>query len=152
MTRILGVGSPFGADRLAWEAVDHLYAMALGEIELVKLDRPGSGLLAYFDGVEHLILMDAVAIDTAPGSVSLLDRRQLERLSCNTSSHGFGVTQAIDLAEQLDQLPQNLQLVGIHTGVDLTVPPNLDTAGLERLIRSLLAEPERNALRPFIST
>jgi hydrogenase maturation protease len=138
MTRILGVGSPFGADRLAWEAIDHLDGMGLKDCELVKLDRPGSGLLGYFNGVDSLILLDAVAQEVAPGGVSLLDPMQLQRLSSNTSSHGFGVVQAIDLAEQLEQLPACLKIVGIHTGGDLSTPPTLDTEALEALIRTLL--------------
>jgi hydrogenase maturation protease len=138
MTRILGVGSPIGADRLAWEAIDHLAGMGLNECELLKLDRPGSGLLAYFTGVDSLILLDAVALDSTPGGVSLLDPMRLQRLDACTSSHGFGVAQAIGLAEQLDQLPERLQIVGIHTGADLSTPPILDTEALEKLIRILL--------------
>lgn len=138
MTRILGVGSPFGADRLAWEAIDSLAELGLEGCEAIKLDRPGSGLLAYFESVEHLILLDAVVLDTEPGGVSLLDPVQLQRLSPSTSSHGFGVAQAIDLAGQLDQLPERLQIVGIHMGADPSTPPPLDTMALKSLVRSLL--------------
>jgi hydrogenase maturation protease len=138
MTRILGVGSPFGADRLAWDAIDHLALLGLDGCELVKLDRPGSKLLAYFGGVDNLILLDAVTLDNDPGSVSLLNTGQLQRLASGTSSHGFGVAQAIDLAEQLNQLPDRLRIVGIHTGAELSIPPALDTGTLEALVRSLL--------------
>ena len=138
MTRLLGIGSPFGADRLAWEAVDHLASVGLGEWELVKLDRPGSGLLQWFDGAEHLILLDALATESEPGRPRLLDVRELERLSPGTSSHGFGVVQALDLAARLDQLPQRVDIVGIATGSDLSSLPDLDTQALEELVRSLL--------------
>ncbi len=138
MTRILGVGSPFGADRLAWDAVDHLAGLSLDSCELIKLDRPGSGLLAYFEDAEQLILIDAIAYESEPGCVSLLDPQQLQQLSPGISCHGFGVAQAIDLARQLDQLPDCLQLVGIHSGRDLSVAPALDREGLEDLIRSLM--------------
>lgn len=138
MTRILGVGSPFGADQLAWQAIDHLAGLDLEDCELVKLDRPGSALVAAFQGVDHLILLDAVALDSSPGGTSLLNPQQLQRLVPSTSSHGFGVAQAIDLAEQLGQLPDRLQLVGIHMGEDISKPPPLDTRALERLIRTLL--------------
>jgi len=138
MTRIIGVGSPFGADRLAWEAVDHLATLSLEGCELVKLDRPGSGLLAWFERVEHLILLDAVLLDGEPGGASLLDESRIERLSPTTSTHGYGVAQAIDLARQLGQLPTRLQIVGLHAGPDLALLPALDGSGLERLIRALL--------------
>jgi hydrogenase maturation protease len=138
MTRLLGVGSPFGADRLAWEAIDHLAGAGIAACELIKLDRPGSGLLAWFDGVEHLILLDALAIDSDAGRPRLLDDRELDRLAPSTSSHGFGVAQALDLAAQLDQLPGRVDIVGIATGADLSCLPDLDTQALEGLIRSLL--------------
>lgn len=138
MTRILGVGSPFGADRLAWEALEYLSGAGLGDVELISLDRPGSGLLSYFNGVDNLILLDALAVDDRPGSVSLLDPDRLERLSSGTSTHGFGVAQAIALARQLDQLPARLHVVGLHAGADLARLPPLETGALERLVRSLL--------------
>ena len=138
MIRILGVGSPFGADRLAWEAVDHLSDLDLAGVELVKLDRPGSGLLACFRDVDSVIVLDAVVVDTRPGGVSLLDPDRLQRLSGSTSTHGFGVSQAIALADRLGQLPARLHLVGLHTGADLAALPELDREALERLIRSLL--------------
>ncbi len=137
MIRILGVGSPFGADRLAWEAVDYLNGLGLDGCELIKLDRPGSGLLAWFDDTDQLILIDAVLIDEEPGRASLLELGQLESYSSTTSSHGFGVAQAIDLARELNQLPRCLRLVGIHTGADPATMPPLDTPVLESLIHSL---------------
>ncbi len=139
MTRILGVGSPFGADRLAWEAIDHLARLDLPGCELAKLDRPGSNLLAWFEAVDHLILLDAVLLDSEPGGVSLLEPAQLERLTPATSSHGFGVAQAIALARQLDQLPRRLQIVGLHTGADPAIAPSLDTHALEARILPLLS-------------
>ena len=142
MTRLLGVGSPFGADRLAWEALDHLAERGFGECELIKLDRPGSGLLDWFDGVEHVILLDALALDSDAGQPRLLDPGELQRLSPGTSSHGFGVAQALDLAARLDQLPRRVDIVGIATGADLSSLPDLDTQALESLVRSLL-EPDR---------
>jgi hydrogenase maturation protease len=143
MTRIIGVGSPFGADRLGWEAIDHLVEVGLDGCELIKLDRPGSGLLSWFDGADRLILIDAVLIDEGPGGASLFELGQLESYSSTTSSHGFGVAQAIDLARELNQLPCRLRLVGIHTGADPSTAPPLDTPGLESLIHSLLQCPTR---------
>jgi hydrogenase maturation protease len=138
VTRLLGIGSPFGADRLAWVAVDFLSEAGVGECELIKLDRPGSGLLAWFDGVEHLILLDALALDEDAGRPRLLDRRDLETCAGVTSCHGFGVAQALDLAQQLDQLPARVDIVGIATGADLTDLPQLDTQALEVLVQRLL--------------
>ncbi|MEJ2423814.1 MAG: hydrogenase maturation protease [Candidatus Thiodiazotropha sp.] len=131
MIRIIGVGSPFGADRLGWEAIDHLQSRAPDGCELIKLDRPGSGLLRYLEGVEQVVIIDAVLQGVAAGEVAMISRETLADSSTLTSCHGFGVADALALAQQLGDLPQRIDLIGIGAGEDLRVPPGLNTAALE---------------------
>ncbi|MCU7851548.1 MAG: hydrogenase maturation protease [Candidatus Thiodiazotropha sp. (ex Monitilora ramsayi)] len=138
MIRVIGVGSPFGADRLAWLAVDHLSTLQLSECELIKLDRPGSQLLNYFREVLKVILIDAVALDETPGGASLLAPVDLQQISVSTSSHGFGVAQTLALGTQLGQMPPDFHLIGIHTGIALSELPSLDVEALERLVLPLI--------------
>jgi hydrogenase maturation protease len=138
MTRILGVGSPFGADRLAWQAVDHLAGLGLTDCELTKLDRPGSQLLTYLQGVERVVIIDAVRLSDNPGSVITIDLETLHQLEYLTSSHGFGVAEAIALAGQLGQLPSNFHILGIQTGEDATQMPAIDLAALSRMVREFV--------------
>jgi hydrogenase maturation protease len=138
MTRIIGIGSPFGADQLAWLAIDHLAGKGLTACELIKLDRPGSRLVQQLQGARRVILLDAVALDEAPGSASHLSPDALQQVMCVTSSHGFGVAQALALASQLGELPTDLHLVGLHTGTDLTQLPPLNTASLEQVVLPLV--------------
>jgi hydrogenase maturation protease len=138
MTRVIGIGSPFGADRLAWLAIDHLAGKGLTECELIKLDRPGSRLLQQLQGARRVVLLDAVAMDDAPGSATHLSPDDLQQVMCVTSSHGFGVAQALALANQLGELPTDLHLIGLHTGTDFTQLPPLDAASLEKVVLPLL--------------
>ncbi|MCU7906833.1 MAG: hydrogenase maturation protease [Candidatus Thiodiazotropha sp. (ex Epidulcina cf. delphinae)] len=138
MIRLIGVGSPFGADRLGWLAIDYLERCSLPGCELIKLDRPGSALLDYFRGETELVLIDAVRLDDTPGGVALFQPAELERLSCLTSSHGLGVAEAVSLAAQLGELPAGLHVIGIQAGADLSRPPLLDGSALETLVRRLL--------------
>jgi hydrogenase maturation protease len=138
MIRILGVGSPFGADRLAWQAVDHLAGLGLTDCELTKLDRPGSQLLAYLQGVERVVIIDAVRLSDNPGSVITIDLETLHQLEYLTSSHGFGVAEAIALAGQLGQLPSKFHILGIQTGEDTTQMPAIDLAALTRMVREFV--------------
>lgn len=138
MTRVIGVGSPFGADRLAWLAVDHLSTLQLADCELIKLDRPGSQLLNHFHDGSKVILIDAVALDETPGGVSLLALADLQRISTSTSSHGFGVAQTLALGAELGQIPPDFYLVGIHTGMALSELPSLDVDALEHLVLPLI--------------
>ena len=134
MRRIIGIGSPFGADQLGWLAIDLLGGISLHDTELIKLDRPGSELIRFFSDVEELVLIDAVQSGQAPGSLIKLTAADLASVECQTSTHGFGVAEALQLAEQLDLLPEKLFLVGIETGGDLTRVPRIS---LDRLIALL---------------
>ncbi|MEL0583533.1 MAG: hydrogenase maturation protease [Candidatus Thiodiazotropha sp. (ex. Lucinoma kazani)] len=138
MNRILGIGSPFGADQLGWIAIDMLLTCHLPDCELIKLDRPGSSLLDYFRGVKCVVLIDAVGQNTLPGCVGLVQIEQLDQMRCLTSSHGFGVAEAVALASQLGELPPQFYLIGIQTGADISQVPALDAPALESLIRELL--------------
>ncbi|MCG8014062.1 MAG: hypothetical protein JAY64_20500, partial [Candidatus Thiodiazotropha weberae] len=56
-----------------------------------------------------------------------------------TSCHGFGVAEALALADQLGELPRQVLLLGIHVGDDQERPPALDVVSLEQQIQALLA-------------
>jgi hydrogenase maturation protease len=139
MTRILGVGSPFGADQLAWLAIDHLAGLDLKDCELTKLDRPGGQLISYFQGVDRVVVIDAVCVPDNPGSVTTIDLEILHQLEYLTSSHGFGVAEAVALARQLGQLPPNFHILGIQTGEDTSQLPAIDLPMLTGLVRGLLS-------------
>ncbi|MCU7923964.1 MAG: hydrogenase maturation protease [Candidatus Thiodiazotropha sp. (ex Dulcina madagascariensis)] len=138
MIRVIGVGSPFGADRLGWLAIDYLESRSLPDCELIKLDRPGPALLDYFRGKAQVVLIDAVRLADSPGGVALFQAVELERLKGLTSSHGLGVAEAVGLATQLGELPERLCLIGIQAGEDLSQIPPLDAPALETLVRRLL--------------
>ncbi|MES9972255.1 MAG: hydrogenase maturation protease [Candidatus Thiodiazotropha sp.] len=141
MNRVIGIGSPFGADRLAWQAVDHLAGLGLQDCELLKLDRPGSQLVGYFQGVAQVVIIDAVRLSDRPGGVINIDLEQLHQLAYHTSSHGFGVAESIALAGKLGELPSRLHLLGIQTGEDIDQLPNIDLGMLSSLVSRLLASP-----------
>ncbi len=136
--RIIGIGSPFGADQLGWRAIDQLRNAPMIDAELIKLDRPGSELIRYFAAVDNLVLIDAVQSDRAPGSLMRLEVADLTSVACRTSTHGFGVAEALQMAEQLGLLPKNLLLIGIETGADLSQIPEIRQDQLIGLLQSSL--------------
>jgi hydrogenase maturation protease len=135
--RIIGIGSPFGADQLGWRAVDLLQAAPLANAELLKLDRPGSLLIRYFSEVADLILIDAVQTGREPpGTPIRLEVGELSAAGCRTSTHGFGVAEALQMAGQLGLMPDKLLLIGIETGPNLSLLPEIESVRLLRLIES----------------
>jgi hydrogenase maturation protease len=138
MNRLLGVGSPFGADRLAWKAIDYLACLGLSDCELIKLDRPGSQLISHFKGVEQVVIIDAVRLADYPGRVSAINPEKIHHHEYLTSCHGFGVSEAVALAGQLGELPPRLYILGIHTGEDVNQLPDIELETLSSLVHQLL--------------
>ena len=129
----VGIGSPFGADRLGWEAIDVLQGVADWPlpVELVKLDRPGVNLLQALSGTDHAILIDALAGESGPP-------RRLEPDALagggRLSTHAAGVAEVLRLGRTLGGLPTHLLLVGISLE-----PAPVDWSRLEHLVREALA-------------
>ncbi len=115
-TRILCVGSPFGEDALGEQAYRALRAR-LPAADLRYLDRPGVGLVAALEGARRVILIDAVASGAPPGTLHRFEGRAIAaRLARVTSSHGFGLAEALALADSLGALPEQVVLYGIEMG------------------------------------
>jgi hydrogenase maturation protease len=68
-----------------------------------------------------VILVDATTSEAPPGTIHRIDARkqQIPRGNFRCSSHGFSVSEAIELARTLNQLPPRLLVFGIE-GKDFT--------------------------------
>jgi hydrogenase maturation protease len=145
---VLGVGSPFGDDRVGWEVVTALdaalqtqAARATGVLTLA-CDRPGAALVNAFHGVEHLIIVDAACIPGAvTGRVQWLAESSLDG-SGSASTHGFGVGQALALARMLRWAPARIDVLGVcggqFEGDTLSPPVSAAVPGAVREIIALL--------------
>ena len=121
--RVLGVGSPFGDDRVGWEVVQRLARGAGGETrehwrgwELRCLDRPGPGLIAAMNGASRVVLIDALHDGGAPGRVVDVDAADLAATGAALSSHHLGVASTLALLAALGDGPRWLRIVGIGIG------------------------------------
>lgn len=125
--RVLGVGSPFGLDDLAWQVIEHLQSSPQLEslvqqdhLLLEKLDRPGVNLLSYFDQAEQLFVIDVMLHENIPpGEVVWYCMDDVSQAKLIHSSHGFGVQEALALAESLGQIPNELAIIAISLGKDM---------------------------------
>ena len=117
---IIGVGSPFGDDRLGWVAAESLQGSAVlnglepGRIVISILDRPGAMLLALWDETDHVILIDGVRSGAAPGTRHHFTVSDVTGALLPATSHGFGIAAALELAQELEKLPGRLWLRGIE--------------------------------------
>lgn len=120
---IIGVGSPFGSDRLGWLAVEWLQQRELDkrfpELNLLfeLADRPGALLLDRLGSVDAAIIIDAMQAGLPFGTVRQFTPEQLlARHTGLCSSHAFGVSEAIELGAALGALPPRLAIIGIEMG------------------------------------
>jgi hydrogenase maturation protease len=119
---ILGVGSPFGADRLGWQAVAALERQSLAaqfpdlDIRFEQSDRPGSRLLTLLGQADAAIIIDAMRAGLPAGSVRRFAVDELDAESGLMSTHGFGVADALALGQALGGLPGEMVVVGIEMG------------------------------------
>lgn len=117
---IIGVGSPFGDDRLGWVAAESLHRSAVlnglepGRIVISILDRPGAMLLALWGETDHVILIDGVRSGAVPGTRHRFTAGDVTDSHVPATSHGFGVAAALELAQALEILPHRLLLRGLE--------------------------------------
>lgn len=150
--KIIGVGSPFGDDRLGWVAAEQLKASPIllsekDKIDISILDRPGAALLSKWQDADAVILIDAVRSGATPGTLHILATEDIDANTQLTSSHGFGIAATMALARTLEELPENLYLYGIEidptpAGDDLGLSASealrLLVDRIEKLVISLL--------------
>lgn len=142
--RVLCVGSPFGDDAIGLRAAPLLER----EFDPRKVgvschDRPGVRLLESLEGARKVVLVDGVKSGAAPGSLHRLEGEAIYRqLARHTSTHGFGLAEAIALAVRLGYAPDDLVLHGVEidsTEADAGMSAAVEAA-LPRLVAAVRAE------------
>lgn len=123
---IFGVGSPFGDDQAGWAAAqairDSDWVRGLRALHVECLDRPGAALIGKLHGISAAVVIDAMRSGALPGSVHVLRHEEIDTVSRPAaSSHGFGLVQALALAEALGELPAALTLIGIEAGTETRI-------------------------------
>ncbi len=150
--RIIGVGNPLmGDDGLGTLAAQRLAALAW-PVGVEVLDGGTGGLALYelLAGARGVILLDAVAMGAAPGTLRRFTGEELERLPADPtglSLHGCGLAGVLALARELGQLPP-LVLFGVEPArvdLGLGLSPSVAAALEELLVR--VGEEVREFLR-----
>lgn len=125
---ILGIGSPFGDDYVAWHVIEALKkSTAIPEtvqpfVSLVYYDRPGINLLELMQKSTDVILVDAVKTGAVVGTCHQFNQNQIEQYYASISTHDIGIGYALKLGCALQLLPENIRLYGIE--IDNTMSPN----------------------------
>ncbi len=148
---LIGVGNPFrGDDGIGGVIVRQIREEIPSDVKVLEETGDGAELLEAWTGADCVILVDAVQSGAPPGTLYRFDA-QAEKLPTwfsHSSTHSFGVAEAIELARLMEDMPSQLIVYGVE-GLDFSPGTELSPDVLEvipvavhlilREIRQLLA-------------
>ena len=129
-TLVLGLGNPLmGDDGVGVAALERLREdwELSADVELIDGGTWGMNLLPLIESAERVILMDAIRTGAPPGTLTVLERRDLPRyFSLKLSPHQIDLREVLALADLRGALPDDLVAIGIEPQcieMDLALSP-----------------------------
>lgn len=151
-TLILGIGNILMGDEgvgvRAVEAFIRRYRIPEG-VEVIDGGTTGMGLLDLIAGRERLIIVDAVKLDAAPGTIVRLAGDAIPPgLRQRISPHQLGIGDVLAVLTVLDEAPDEVTVIGIEPadlGFGVGLSPVI-AARLDDLVAAIAAELARLGL------
>ena len=117
-TLIVGLGSPYGDDKIGWVACEQL-KMDIGHlstVDFITCDRSGLEWLTKMSHAGQILFIDAMRSGEKPGTVRKIDLNtdQWTGYPVKLSSHGINIMEAIDVAKSLGELPDRISVWGVE--------------------------------------
>jgi hydrogenase maturation protease len=141
---VMGIGNPDRADDGIGPLVAARLLPALPDARVVSRLNDAFALIEEWTGAQTAVLIDAAAVMSSPGRIHRID------VSCDelpfelgiSSTHAFGLAQAIALARTLGRLPERMIVYAVEgicfdTGADMS--PQV-VAAVEELTQLVAAE------------
>jgi len=113
---LIGVGNPLRGDDGAGPVVAKLIRERHHPcISVREHDGEGASLIETWASAQKVIVVDAVSSDSPPGTIYRLDATEqpLPGKVFQSSTHAFGLHDAIELARALHRLPRQIIIYGI---------------------------------------
>jgi hydrogenase maturation protease len=144
-TLIIGVGNAYRSDdAVGLVAVQTLKAKNLPDTLCLESDGDGTTLIDTWSNTDRVILIDAISSSTQPGTIHHFDAlaQPLPASASFSSTHAFGIAEAIQLARILDQLPTSLTIYGIegkHFAAGTQLSPEVEQA-MQKVVELVIQE------------
>ncbi len=157
---VLGIGNLLiGDEGVGCKTADELnrrYQMP-PEVECIDGGTAGFELLSLIDNKDHLILVDALRNDMAPGTVVKIEGEDVPKsFLTSITPHQLGISDVLAAAALTDTLPKKMVLFGVEPkqlDVGIGLSPEVET-GMEKIIdvvveqlRNYGYEVERNGIK-----
>lgn len=129
-TLVIGLGNPIlGDDGVGWKVAEEVKKQLTSppapllkgegsEVDVDFLSLGGISLMEQLIGYERAILIDAIASDQEPGSVTVAELSETPHYSTlhTTSAHDTSLQNALKLGKEMGaKLPETVLVVGIAT-------------------------------------
>jgi hydrogenase maturation protease len=113
---VVGVGNAYRGDDGAGLAVAERVRGLVEGVEVVTCEQEASRVIDAIEGREAAVLVDASSSGAAPGTIHRFDAsiEPVPARSFRSSTHAFGVGEAIELARALGKLPGTVVVYGIE--------------------------------------
>lgn len=143
---VVGIGHPFrGDDGLGPKAIMQLQSQLPPGIETKSILGDLAEILDIFEHYATVFIIDIIVTENAPpGTRYRLTKPDLKEFAhcCRTSTHAFDLSQALEMAQNLNIMPEKLIIYGIE-GYDFSHTDALSlevTAQIKPLIDDLTRE------------
>ncbi len=114
---VIGIGNPCrGDDSIGRIVVRKIKRRNLPVLRAVEHEGEGTSLMELWKGASHVIIVDAVNSGSVTGTIHRFDAllQSLPGQIFNVSTHAFGLTEAVELARALKQLPARFVVFGVE--------------------------------------
>ncbi len=135
---VIGVGNGWRGDDGAGLAVARrVRELAPAGVEVREVEGDATALVDAWSGAARVVVVDAAESGAPPGTVQRFDARSqpLPVRSLRSSTHAFGVSDAVEMARALRRLPDRLDVYAIE-GASFTAGERLSPA-VERAVDEL---------------
>ena len=149
MKRIIAIGSIYNNDDVAWRCVQQLESALTSQhadTEVIYCDSPGTQLIHLLQANIETVLIDALLDPLCTGEIVSTNADQLYH-SQVISSHEISVAHVLQLAKNLNLLPDMLGILGIAIDPDDSLTDTQITAMANKLMQYLAKPlPKSNAV------
>lgn len=114
---VIGVGNgQRGDDGVGLAITERLAVRQLAGLLVEQQSGEALSLIAAWEGYDDVVLIDAACSGARPGTVHCFDAvtERLPERRFAASSHGFGVSQALELARALGRLPARCRVFAVE--------------------------------------
>ena len=114
---VIGIGNELRGDDAAGIVVARrIRERHLPGVRVLEHGGEGASLMEAWTGAQSVFIVDTVVSGSAPGAIHRFDaaRQRLPAQAFQSSTHAFGLREAVEVARALNLLPTRLVIYGIE--------------------------------------